>query len=69
MWDSDAATLNAHKGMHMRKLGWIGLAAVVATGLLWSLSTLTDLVPVDSAEMRSTPPISADAEARSERRG
>ena len=69
MWEPDMAELNARKGMQMRKVAWMELAAVVAIGLIWSLSTLTELVPVDGAEMTSPPPISADGEAGSERRG
>jgi hypothetical protein len=32
---------------------WMGLAVVVAIGLIWSLAAMLELVPVNSAEMRS----------------
>jgi hypothetical protein len=32
---------------------WIGIAFVVAIGLIWSVATISKWVPVDSAEMRS----------------
>jgi hypothetical protein len=31
---------------------WIGMA-IVAIGLIWSVATMLELVPVNSAEMRS----------------
>jgi hypothetical protein len=36
------------------KMGtWIGIAVVVAIGLIWSVATMLEWVPVNSAEMRS----------------
>jgi hypothetical protein len=32
---------------------WIGIAVVVAIGLIWSLASISKWVPVTSAEMRS----------------
>ena len=42
------------RGMQMRT--WIGIAVVVAIGLIWSLAAMSELVPVNSVEMRSTAP-------------
>jgi hypothetical protein len=39
----------------MRKVTWIGIAVVVAIGLIWSLATLSKWVPVGSAEITSAP--------------
>jgi hypothetical protein len=33
----------------------IGIAVVVAIGLIWSVAAMSKLVPVASAEMRSAP--------------
>jgi hypothetical protein len=40
---------------------WIGIAIVVAIGLIWSVAVMSKLVPVDGSEMRS-PAISRPAE-------
>jgi hypothetical protein len=46
------AKLNAiTKGMQMRTVIGIGIAAVVAIGLFWSLAAMSKWVPVASAEM------------------
>jgi hypothetical protein len=37
--------------MHMR----IGIAVVVAIGLIWSVATMFELVPVNSAELAASP--------------
>ena len=48
----DMARLNAtQRGMQMRT--GIGIAVVVAIGLIWSVAAISKLVPVASAEMRS----------------
>jgi hypothetical protein len=44
MWPSS-------KGTQMRT--WIGIAIVVAIGLIWSVAAMLEWVPVNSAEMRS----------------
>jgi hypothetical protein len=31
---------------------WIGIAIVVAIGLIWSVAAMSKLVPVDGSEMR-----------------
>ena len=33
---------------------WIGIALVVAIGLIWSLAVMSEWVPVNSTEMKST---------------
>jgi hypothetical protein len=44
--------LNAtQRGMQMRT--GIGIAVVVAIGLIWSVAAMSKLVPVDGSEMRS----------------
>jgi len=40
-------------GMKMRRIGWMGLAVVVALGLLWSAAATSKLVPMPSAEISS----------------
>jgi hypothetical protein len=35
----------------------IGIAVVVTIGLIWSLAAMSELVPVNSAEMRSAAPL------------
>jgi hypothetical protein len=40
---------------------WIGIAIVVAIGLIWSVAVMSKLVPVDGSEM-SSPAISRPAE-------
>ena len=35
----------------MRRIGWIGLAVLVALGLLWSAAATSKLVPMPSAEI------------------
>jgi hypothetical protein len=35
---------------------WIGIAVVVAIGLIWSFAAMFELVPVNSAEMAATSP-------------
>ena len=40
------------RGMHMRSTS-IGIAIVVAIGLIWSVAAMSKLVPVDGSEMRS----------------
>jgi hypothetical protein len=35
------------------RAGIVGIAAVVAIGLIWSVAVLSKLVPVDGSEMRS----------------
>jgi hypothetical protein len=37
----------------MRRIGWIGFAALVALGLLWSAAATSKLVPMPSAEISS----------------
>jgi hypothetical protein len=32
---------------------WIGIAVVVAIGLIWSVAAMLEWVPVNSAEMKS----------------
>ena len=32
---------------------WIGIALVVAIGLIWSLAVMSEWAPVNSAEMKS----------------
>jgi hypothetical protein len=39
------------EGMQMRT--GIGIAVVVAIGLIWSVAAMSKLVPVDGSEMRS----------------
>ncbi len=34
---------------------WMGIAAVVAIGLIWSFAVMSNLVPVDGSEMISRP--------------
>jgi len=31
---------------------WMGIAVVVAMGLIWSVAAMSKLVPVDGSEMR-----------------
>jgi hypothetical protein len=38
------------EGMQMR--AWMGIAVVVAIGLIWSVAVMSKLVPVDGSEMR-----------------
>ena len=33
--------------------GWMGIAVVVAIGVIWSVAAMSKLVPVNSVEMRS----------------
>jgi hypothetical protein len=40
---------------------WMGIAIVVAIGLIWSVAAMSKLVPVDGSEMGSAA-ISAHAE-------
>ena len=40
-------------GMKMRRIGWIGLAVLVALDLLWSAAATSKLVPMPSAEISS----------------
>jgi hypothetical protein len=47
-------------GKNMRALyrqaqrdSWIGIAIVVAIGLIWSVAVISELVPVDGSEMSS----------------
>jgi len=35
------------------RAGIVGIAVVVAIGLIWSVSVMSKLVPVDGSEMRS----------------
>jgi hypothetical protein len=35
------------------RIGWIGVAVVVALGLLWAVATTTKLVPLPKAEISS----------------
>ncbi len=37
----------------MLRIGWIGLAVMVALGLLWSVAATSKLVPLPSAEISS----------------
>jgi len=47
------AKLNVtQRGMQMRT--GIGIAMVVAIGLIWSVAAMSKLVPLDGSEMRST---------------
>ena len=39
------------EGMQMR--AWMGIAIVVAIGLIWSVAAMSKLVPLDGSEMRS----------------
>jgi len=55
--------LNAGRwGLHMRIVS-IALASVVAIGLLWSVAAISKLVPVASAEMKSSAATSPDRTA------
>jgi hypothetical protein len=36
-----------------QRTGIVGIAVVVAIGLIWSVAVMSNLVPVASAEMRS----------------
>jgi hypothetical protein len=38
------------EGKQMR--AWMGIAVVVAIGLVWSVAVMSKLVPVDGSEMR-----------------
>ena len=40
-------------GMKMHRIGWIGLAVLVALGLFWSAAATSKLVPMPSAEISS----------------
>jgi hypothetical protein len=40
---------------------WMGIAIVVAIGLIWSVAAMSKLVPLDGSEMRS-PAISTHPE-------
>jgi hypothetical protein len=44
---------NAKAGIQMRTGTWIGLAGVVAIGVMWSIAAMSSWVPVNSAELRS----------------
>jgi hypothetical protein len=35
------------------RIGWIGVAVLVALGLLWSVATTSKLVPLPNAEISS----------------
>ena len=37
----------------MQMRAWIGIAVVVAIGLIWSVAAMSNWVPVNSAEMRT----------------
>jgi hypothetical protein len=51
--------LNATHRDAMR--AWIGIAVVVAIGLIWSVAAMSNWVPVNSADMRTaTSPRAAD---------
>ena len=39
------------EGVQMR--AWMGIAIVVAIGLIWSVAAMSKLVPLDGSEMRS----------------
>ena len=55
--------LNAGRwGLQMRIVS-IALASVVAIGLLWSVAAISKLVPVASAEMKSSAATSPDRTA------
>jgi hypothetical protein len=41
------------KMRRMDRIGWIGLAVLVALGMLWSVATTTKLVPLPNAEISS----------------
>ena len=41
------------EGIQMRTGTWIGLAGVVAIGVMWSIAAMSNWVPVNSAELRS----------------
>jgi hypothetical protein len=44
------APIRKLKGMQMR--AWtVGIAVVVAIGLIWSIAAMSNLVPVDGSEM------------------
>jgi hypothetical protein len=43
----------AKMGMKMHRIGWIGLAVLVALGLFWSAAATSKLVPMPSAEISS----------------
>jgi hypothetical protein len=47
--------------LHAQRDSWIGIAIVVAIGLIWSVAVMSKLVPVDGSEM-SSPAISRPAE-------
>jgi hypothetical protein len=40
------------EGIQMRTGTWIGLAGVVAIGVMWSIAAMSSWVPVNSAELR-----------------
>jgi hypothetical protein len=37
----------------MQMRAWMGIAIVVAIGLIWSVAAMSKLVPLDGSEMRS----------------
>jgi hypothetical protein len=49
------------EGMQMRT--GIGIAVVVAIGLIWSVAAMSKLVPVDGSEMRSAATLPHEARA------
>jgi hypothetical protein len=52
--EPDVAKLKATQREMQMRTG-IGIAVVVAIGLIWSVAAMSKLVPVASAEMRSAP--------------
>ena len=42
-----------HRIGKMHRIGWIGVAVLVALGLLWSVAATSKLVPLPNAEISS----------------
>ena len=42
-----------HRTGKMHRIGWIGVAVLVALGLLWSVAATSKLVPLPNAEISS----------------
>jgi hypothetical protein len=47
------AKLNAMQRGSKMRAGIVGIAVVVAIGLIWSVAVMSKLVPVDGSEMRA----------------
>ena len=48
--DPSSPISTRRRGMQMR--AWMGIAVVVAMGLIWSVAAMSKLVPVDGSEMK-----------------